>query len=163
MKLTSFFHSLVETLETLTSKKPHKECEILKKKKLFQVNAYVALVVVSFPDLQTVHQDCQPVKITQPYIPGFLAFREIDHFIYILQKLKQDKPDHFPQVIFIDGNGLLHPRECGIACQLGVETGCVTVGCAKNLYMMDSITRDAKHKTQIEGVCLIAFLLNLCF
>ena len=92
------------------------------------MNAYVALVVLSFPDLQTVYEDCQPVKLTQPYIPGFLAFREIDHCTMILDKLKKSRPEVYPQVIFIDGNGLLHPRECGIACQLGVEIGCVTIG-----------------------------------
>ena len=36
----------------------------------------------------------------------------------------------------VDGNGLLHPRECGIACHIGVVTGLPTLGVAKNLHQI---------------------------
>lgn len=37
----------------------------------------VALSVLEFPSLQVVYEDCQQVALEQPYIAGFLAFREV--------------------------------------------------------------------------------------
>eukprot|EP01025_Chloroclados_australasicus_P032898 TRINITY_DN3341_c0_g1_i1.p2 TRINITY_DN3341_c0_g1~~TRINITY_DN3341_c0_g1_i1.p2 ORF type:complete len:294 (+),score=12.93 TRINITY_DN3341_c0_g1_i1:74-883(+) len=44
----------------------------------------------------------------------------------------------FP-IILVDGFGLLHPRRAGCASHLGVETGCVTIGVAKNLLHTDGL------------------------
>jgi len=41
-----------------------------------------------------------------------------------------------PDLLMVDGNGLLHPRECGIACHIGVVTGLPTLGVAKNLHQI---------------------------
>ena len=51
----------------------------------------------------------------------------------------------------MDGNGVLHPRQCGIACHIGVDTGLPTVGVAKNLHQIqeygDQFTRESvKHR-----------------
>ncbi|HIQ49059.1 MAG TPA: endonuclease V, partial [Aquifex aeolicus] len=62
-----------------------------------------------------------------PYIPTFLAFRELPLLLKLYETAKV-KPD----VYFIDGQGLAHPRGCGIASHFGVETGEVSVGVAKN-------------------------------
>ena len=65
-------------------------------------------------------------KINFPYIPTYLAYRELP----ILQDLiKNEKPD----VVIIDGNGLLHPRFFGIACHFGVLNRIPTIGVAKKL------------------------------
>ncbi len=69
-------------------------------------------------------------KIDFPYIPGFLLYREIKFLIGAYNKLKL-KPD----IIFVDGNGILHPRKMGIASYLGVLLKRATIGCAKNLLL----------------------------
>ncbi|MBC7128775.1 MAG: endonuclease V [Thermoplasmatales archaeon] len=65
-------------------------------------------------------------KIEFPYIPTYLAYRELP----VLQDLiKNENPD----VVLVDGNGLLHPRFFGIACHFGVINNLPTIGVAKKL------------------------------
>ncbi len=88
--------------------------------------AWASLVVVELGTLKPVYSCYVEDEVSFPYIPTFLAFRELP----ILKKLYESariKPD----VFFIDGQGLAHPRRCGIASQFGVETGEVSVGVAK--------------------------------
>ncbi|HKR52080.1 MAG TPA: deoxyribonuclease V [Pseudonocardiaceae bacterium] len=61
-----------------------------------------------------------------PYIPGLLAFREVPILQHALGRLRSS-----PNVLLCDGQGLAHPRRCGIACHIGVLTGFPTIGCAK--------------------------------
>lgn len=63
-----------------------------------------------------------------PYIPTYLSFRE-KPFIEDLYK----QLEHQPSVLFVDGNGILHPRRFGLACHIGVILDVPTVGVAKNL------------------------------
>jgi deoxyinosine 3'endonuclease (endonuclease V) len=41
------------------------------------VGACASLVVVDFPDLNVVYADFLPFRLDAPYVPGFLAFREV--------------------------------------------------------------------------------------
>ncbi|NPA52918.1 MAG: endonuclease V [Aquificae bacterium] len=66
-------------------------------------------------------------KIDFPYIPTFLAYRELPVILEAYKKLKI-KPD----VFLIDGQGILHPRMMGIASHFGVVTDEVSVGVAKS-------------------------------
>lgn len=100
-------------------------------------------------------------KLYLPYISGFLAFREVNPLLTLLDQLKSEQPDLYPQILLIDGksiidiiiifidlliqgNGLLHPRQFGIACHLGVLSDTPTIGVAKNFLMipdeLESIT-----------------------
>ncbi|MBO8142978.1 MAG: endonuclease V [Thermodesulfobacterium sp.] len=88
--------------------------------------AWVCIVVVNLETLRPVYQKIIEGMVNFPYIPTFLAFRELPIMLK-LYKLLEIKPD----VIFIDGQGISHPRGCGIASHFGVETGAVTVGVAK--------------------------------
>ncbi|KNE66627.1 hypothetical protein AMAG_11745 [Allomyces macrogynus ATCC 38327] len=93
--------------------------------------AYVA--VLSWPALDIVYTAHSRVVLDLPYFPGFLAFREVGP----LAKLVQAIPEQFaPQVIFVDGNGVLHPRRFGLASHLGVVTGIPTIGVAKNFLQI---------------------------
>ncbi|XP_033107975.1 endonuclease V-like [Anneissia japonica] len=114
------------------------------------INACACLVVCSYPDLKVVYSRCRHIQLTAPYISGFLAFREVSFHIESIEKLKKDNPELLPQVIFVDGNGMLHPREFGIACHLGVITGMTTVGVAKKLHHVDGIEKDAAHGEKIK-------------
>ena len=94
-----------------------------------------AKVVISIFDFQTmkeVYHIAEEVKLTFPYISGFLGFREVEHFKKILnEKVKVICPEYYPDVIMVDGNGLLHHHEFGSACHLGVELNIPTLGVAK--------------------------------
>jgi len=89
--------------------------------------ALVSLVVVDRKTLKPVDVVIKHTKVDFPYIPTFLAFRELPALLEIYDKAKI-KPD----VYFIDGQGKIHPRRCGIASHFGVKTDTVAVGVAKS-------------------------------
>ena len=66
------------------------------------------------------------MKIEFPYIPTYLAYRELP---VLNELIKNEKPN----IVMLDGNGLLHPRLFGIACHFGVVNNMVTIGVAKKL------------------------------
>ena len=102
--------------------------------------AVSALIVVNL-DMEIVYEKYKIVKMTEPYIPGFLAFREAKHIIDLLNLMQKEKPEFYPQVLLCDSNGILHPKKFGLACHLGVLTGISTIGCSKNMYAVDGITQ----------------------
>jgi len=63
-----------------------------------------------------------------PYIPGYLAFREMHYFTILFDRMKQNVPEKMPQVMFLDGNGVLHPRGAGIASHFGVLCNIPSIG-----------------------------------
>ncbi|KAG2492033.1 hypothetical protein HYH03_009762 [Edaphochlamys debaryana] len=98
-----------------------------------------ALVVLSFPDLRVLYEDYEPVDLSIPYLPGFLGFREAAAYAALLRRAEASP--HRPQVLLVDGCGVLHPRACGSACQVGVTCGYPCVGVAKNLLAVDGLDR----------------------
>ncbi|TYJ32953.1 hypothetical protein E1A91_A05G069700v1 [Gossypium mustelinum] len=76
-------------------------------------------------DLRLVYQEYTCLSLDIPYIPGFLAFRE---------------------VLMVDGNGLLHPRGFGLASHLGVIANIPTIGVGKNLHHVDGLTQSGVRK-----------------
>jgi deoxyinosine 3'endonuclease (endonuclease V) len=101
------------------------------------------LCVVDCATLKPVYEDWAVVRLTMPYVSGFLAFREVPHFLPLLAKLERDKPEYKPSVLLVDGNGTLHHRGCGSASHLGVVSGYATVGCAKTLLFHDGLVERA--------------------
>ena len=86
-------------------------------------------VILSFkwPSLdliESVHHVC---KVSFPYVPGLLSFREVPPLIEAYRKIGK-KPD----VLLCDGQGIAHPRKLGFAAHLGLCLGIPTVGCAKS-------------------------------
>ena len=43
------------------------------------------------------------------------------------QLQRRHRPDLTPSVLMVDGNGVLHPRKCGVACHIGIDTGIPTL------------------------------------
>ncbi|NXP06000.1 ENDOV Endonuclease, partial [Thinocorus orbignyianus] len=117
-----------------------------------ETSACASLVVLSYPAMEVLYEDCRMVTVSAPYIAGFLAFREVPFLVEAVQRLQQEKPRLRPQVLLVDGNGLLHPRGFGVACHLGVLTDLPCIGVAKNLLQTDGLVRDELHKEQIRSL-----------
>ncbi len=100
----------------------------------------VSALIICNSDLKCIYEKYKLVKMTEPYVPGFLAFREVDHLKSLLDSLKKESPDKFPEIILCDGNGILHPKRFGIACHLGVLEDVPTIGCSKNVFATEGIT-----------------------
>lgn len=67
-------------------------------------------------------------RVRFPYIPTYLSYREIPAIGPLI--------DHKDNIVYlIDGQGRLHPRRAGIACQVGVEYDVATIGAAKSLLV----------------------------
>ncbi|NXU20987.1 ENDOV Endonuclease, partial [Pardalotus punctatus] len=114
--------------------------------------ACASLVVLSYPALEVLYQDCRMVTVSAPYVAGFLAFREVPFLVEAVQRLQQEEPQLQPQVLLVDGNGLLHPRGFGTACHLGVLTDLPCIGVAKNLLQVDGLVRDELHREQVRSL-----------
>ncbi|NWR06356.1 ENDOV Endonuclease, partial [Paradoxornis webbianus] len=114
--------------------------------------ACASLVVLSYPALEVLYQDCRMVAVSAPYVAGFLAFREVPVLVEAVQRLQREEPQLQPQVLLVDGNGLLHPRGFGTACHLGVLTDLPCIGVAKNLLQVDGLVRDELHREQVRSL-----------
>ncbi|XP_029949730.1 endonuclease V isoform X1 [Salarias fasciatus] len=115
-------------------------------------NACAALVVLSYPHMELLYEDCRMVTLTAPYVAGFLAFRETPFLLDALRRLREDRPELLPQVVFVDGNGVFHYREFGLACHLGVLSGLPCVGVAKNLLQVQGVQKSEEHQSQIAAL-----------
>lgn len=95
---------------------------------LYSTTVYAGIIVLSFPQLQPLAYSLVKAETTFPYVPGFLAFREVPSLFTAWEALPQ-KPD----VLVVDGHGIAHPRRMGIAAHFGALTGQRSMGCAKKL------------------------------
>lgn len=88
-----------------------------------------AAVVLDAATLRVVAEATAVGRISFPYVPGLLAFREIPTVLAALGALPCP-----PGTVVCDGYGLAHPRRFGLASHLGVLTGLPTIGVAKNPF-----------------------------
>lgn len=89
---------------------------------------YGGAVVTTFPELQQVERALYFGRVSFPYQPGLLFFREGEVIINALAKLHTEV-----DLIIVSGHGLAHPQLCGVACHVGVAFDKPTVGCARRL------------------------------
>ncbi|NXA04116.1 ENDOV Endonuclease, partial [Sapayoa aenigma] len=113
-------------------------------------SACASLVVLSYPALEVLYEDCRMVAVSAPYVAGFLAFREVPVLVEAVQRLQQEEPRLSPQVWCVSFGSLL--AGFGVACHLGVLTDLPCIGVAKNLLQMDGLVRDELHREQIRSL-----------
>ena len=68
----------------------------------------------------------------RPYAPGYLAFREGRLTLEALEALTALEVE--PDVVFLDGHGVVHERGCGLASHVGVVLGLPTIGVPKTPF-----------------------------
>lgn len=89
--------------------------------------AYAVAAVFDCESGDLVDQIVREGTASFPYIPTYLAFRELP----LVSSLVTDLPEG--TVLMYDGNGILHPEGMGIATHAGVAFHMPTIGVAKSL------------------------------
>lgn len=88
---------------------------------------YATVVVLSFPELRVVEVAEHQARLSFPYVPGLLAFRELPSVVGALEKVETPV-----DAVILDAHGRAHPRGLGLASQLGLFLEVPAVGCAKS-------------------------------
>ncbi len=116
-----------------------------------------AAVVMTLPGFEVVASATAVRRVSLPYIPGFLSFREGPAYLDVIGRL-----DCRPDVMLFDGNGIAHPRRIGLAAHVGVLLDLPAVGCAKSAFFRFSPPADGRgsstayknNKGEQVGYCL---------
>ena len=62
-----------------------------------------AIVICEYPSLRVLYEDYEEIDVEVPYIPGFLAQKELPSYINLFNRLKEKAPEFLPQVLLVDG------------------------------------------------------------
>ncbi len=92
-----------------------------------KTTVFAAAVVYDREKQQIVDIAHATAPVTVPYVPGYLSFREGPAVLLAIGNLT-----HEFGVICFDGQGIAHPRRCGLATHLGVTLDVPSIGCAKS-------------------------------
>jgi len=93
----------------------------------FNDKAVVTGVVLDYKSLYVKEIKTIETRVSFPYVPTFLTFREGPPIRKVYKKLKI-KPD----VIMVNGQGIAHPIFCGIASHVGVLLDKPSIGVAQS-------------------------------
>jgi len=83
-----------------------------------------------------------------PYVPTYLAFREVPAIIRAFDRLKE-----LPDIFLVDGHGICHPKGVGIATHIGVLIGIPTIGVAKS-RLVGNFVMPSNKKGKYEPIIL---------
>lgn len=97
--------------------------------------AVCCIVVIDAETHRVIEKQHYSGKIEVPYMPGFLAFRELPLILKTVELLEND-----PDIFIFDGNGYLHPRHMGIATHASFYLNKPTIGIAKTYFRVDRKT-----------------------
>ncbi len=96
--------------------------------------AVCCIVVIDFHTMEIVEKKCYKGSIEVPYIPGCLAFREIELVLKTAKLL-----EHTIELYVFDGNGYLHPRHMGLATHAGILLDKPSIGVAKSYFKIENV------------------------
>lgn len=86
------------------------------------------ITVMNYPDLKLIEKKYSIANVEQPYVPGYVFYREGPVILETYNKI-ENKPD----VLMIDGPGIIHPRKIGIASHVGLVLDIPTIGITKSM------------------------------
>ena len=116
---------------------------------------YAALIILRYNDFSLVEYALLKDKVSYPYIPGLLSFREIPPLLELFKRI-ENKPD----LILVDGQGIAHPRGIGLASHLGLLLDIPTIGIAKKILVgktkesiKEKVFIPLFYKNKIVGYC----------
>lgn len=84
-----------------------------------------AAVLLDLETLQPLHVDVRELEAPLPYVRELLGFRALPALLAVLDALP-----YRPEVAFVEGHGIAHPRRCGLASHFGLASGVPTIGIA---------------------------------
>lgn len=96
--------------------------------------AVCCIVVIDFNTKEIVEKKYCKGEIRIPYIPGCLAFREIQLVMKTTELIEHDI-----EIYIFDGNGYLHPRHMGLATYAGILLDKPSIGIAKSYFKIENI------------------------
>jgi len=96
---------------------------------VFFKNSIISAIIV-LEEGEIVEQEYFQDKIRFPYLSGFRAYRELPSMVAAFNKL-----DEKPDLVFISGHGILHPRGLGLASHFSLVAGVPTIGIAERLLI----------------------------
>ena len=92
-----------------------------------------SIVVVNYNTKEVLEKAYSYGKVNEPYIPGYLAFRELPLILKTVEKLKIE-----PDIFMFDGNGYLHFNHMGIATHASFFLNKPTIGVAKSYLKINN-------------------------
>ena len=118
--------------------------------------AVACCVILDYKTLNIVEVRLVKENIVIPYVPTFLAYRELPYYVYLCYDFK----DRNDVVVLVDGHGLAHPRKMGIACHLGVTLNIPTIGVAKKILTGKIVSIKSKRYLQLKDGTLAAVIVE---
>ena len=102
--------------------------------------AYCSAVILDKNSMNVIESKNTKLKSTAKYIPGLFMLKESKPILHTLKKLEKSF-----DILLVDGNGQLHPRQCGLACYIGLKLDKPVIGVAKSL-----LCGKVKHDSKVE-------------
>ena len=96
--------------------------------------AVCCIVVIDFLTNEIIEKKYSKGIINVPYIPGCLAFREIELVLETIKLLETEI-----DLYVFDGNGYMHPRHMGLATHAGILLDKPSIGVAKSYYKINNV------------------------
>ena len=90
--------------------------------------AYCSVVILDKNNMSIIESKNTKLKSTAKYIPGLFMLKESKPILHTIKKLEKSF-----DILLVDGNGQLHPRQCGLACYIGLKLDKPIIGVAKSL------------------------------
>ena len=94
-----------------------------------------AAVLLDADTLEVIDQQVARLPTCMPYIAGLRSFRELPALLAALAMLQRP-----PDLAFVDGHGIAHPRRLGIAAHFGLLSGLPSIGIGKRVLIGTSVT-----------------------